>query len=382
MNLRVNLTKRVQTDAGLRYYPAVISGNGRVKPDWVVIDGQEVRVPGGAYYLEWRDGGKRVRRSVGKDAAQANNQKLRKEAELNAVSKGVSVTPEQADGATGKPLDVAVAEYLEATKLSKKPKTFAAYTTTLTYLKESCNKQSVESIERGDMLKFAAFLKGKGLAPRTCWNYFNNAMSFLKANGVRGIVHKSDWPKFTQEEPEIYEKEDLDTLFAACSPDERLWFEFYLMTGMREQEVIYSTWPDVNFTRRTVTVRWKPEYNWTPKAYKEREIPIPEKLCHVLKAAKAKSVKMCPLVFPTSGGLPKFDALHVLKAVAKKAGLNPDEFWLHKFRSTFCTWALWAGVDLRTCQLWMGHVDIESTMRYLKPSRSEETRAKVDAIFA
>ena len=33
----------------------------------------------------------------------------------------------------------------------------------------------------------------------------------------------------------MYEREDLDTLFAKCSADERLWFEFFLMTGMREQ---------------------------------------------------------------------------------------------------------------------------------------------------
>jgi hypothetical protein len=32
----------------------------------------------------------------------------------------------------------------------------------------------------------------------------------------------------------VYEREDLDTLFAACDQQERLWFEFFLMTGMRE----------------------------------------------------------------------------------------------------------------------------------------------------
>jgi integrase/recombinase XerC len=206
-------------------------------------------------------------------------------------------------------------------------------------------------------------------------------MSFLKAQGLRGIVQKNDWPKFVQEEPEVYEKDDLAKLFAACDPGERLLFEFYLMTGMREQEVIYTTWNDVSFTRQTVTVRWKPEYGWTPKNFKEREIPIPEKLVKELKAAKAKA-KTCPLVFHTSGCLPKFDALHILKATAKRAGLNADAFWLHKFRSTFATWSLWAGVDLRTVQNWMGHVDMESTMRYLKPSRSQAVRDKVNQIFA
>ena len=38
--------------------------------------------------------------------------------------------------------------------------------------------------------------------------------------------------------------------------------------------------------------------------------------------------------------------------------------------------------DIRTVQLWLGHSDIESTMRYLKPSRSQQTREKVNAICA
>jgi len=91
------------------------------------------------------------------------------------------------------------------------------------------------------------------------------------------LVEKRDWPRFVEEEPEIYEKEELDALFAVCDADERLWFEFFLMTGMREQEVMYCYWSDVNITRRTVRVSHKPDRGWTPKAYKEREIPIPEK---------------------------------------------------------------------------------------------------------
>jgi hypothetical protein len=54
---------------------------------------------------------------------------------------------------------------------------------------------------------------------------------------------------------------------------------------------------------------------------------------------------------------------------------------LAPFRVTFATWSLWAGVDLRTVQQWLGHSDMESTMRYLKPSRSQQVREKVNEIF-
>ena len=44
------------------------------------------------------------------------------------------------------------------------------------------------------------------------------------------------------------------------------------------------------------------------------------------------------------------------------------ELWfLHKFRSTYATTLLRNGVDIRTVQKLMGHSDLGSTMRYLRP---------------
>jgi integrase/recombinase XerD len=45
-------------------------------------------------------------------------------------------------------------------------------------------------------------------------------------------------------------------LFAKCDAEERLRFEFFLMSGMREQEVMHCSWPDIKLSRGTVTVRY------------------------------------------------------------------------------------------------------------------------------
>jgi integrase len=357
-----------------------MSANGRVKPDFVIFNGQPERHPEGAYYLEWRESGRRVRLSVGKDASSATARRLQKEAEINAKNNGVTVVPVNGNG--HKTVASAIAGFIEETRLTKKPKTLAAYTTALDYFTESCHKQNVIDIDRYDLLKFSAFLREqKDQAPRSVYNKFENVMSFLKAHGVRGLVGKNDWPRYTEEEPEIYEQEELDALFKACDGQERLWFEFFLMTGMREQEVMYAYWSDVNFKQATVRVSHKPDRGWTPKAYKEREIPIPSNLVDSLKTLKANANKACDLVFPTSGCNPKLNFLDDLKAVAERAKLKKNNFWLHKFRATFATRCLWAGVDLRTVQQWLGHSDMESTMRYLKPARNEAVREKVNQIF-
>ena len=180
MNRQVNLTKRIRTSVGLRYCPVVLSANGRVKPDLVLVNGEQETHKEGAYYLEWREGSKRIRLSVGKDPADASARRQRKEAELNAVNNGVSVVPDGQNG--NRSVAAAVAEFLDETKLTKKPKTLAAYSTALAYFVESCHKLNLEEIDRKDLLKFSAFLRDeKDQAPRSVYNKFENVMTFLKA---------------------------------------------------------------------------------------------------------------------------------------------------------------------------------------------------------
>ncbi|MGA7929459.1 MAG: phage integrase SAM-like domain-containing protein [Candidatus Sulfotelmatobacter sp.] len=213
MNREVNLTKRVQTPYGWRYCRLVFSAKGRIKPDLAVVNGKQECYKEGAYYLEWREGARGVRLSVGKDPADASARRQRKEAELDAINNGVPVRTSP-DGQNGhRMVSTAVAQFLEETKLTKKSKTHAAYDTSLRYFMESCPKLYLEDLPRSDLLKFAAFLRDeKELHPRTRWNKFSNVMSFLKAQGIRGIAHKNDWPRYVEEEPEVYEREDLDKL--------------------------------------------------------------------------------------------------------------------------------------------------------------------------
>lgn len=118
-NREANVTKRIQTEKGMRYCPVVLAANVRIKPDHVLVNGQPERHPEGAYYLEWREREKRVRISVGKNAADAQTQRFRKQAELNAVNNGVAVI------SVGQGSDVslaaAISEYLDEIKLTKKP---------------------------------------------------------------------------------------------------------------------------------------------------------------------------------------------------------------------------------------------------------------------
>ena len=61
--------------------------------------------------------------------------------------------------------------------------------------------------------------------------------------------------------------------------------------------------------------------------------------------------------------------------------MNEKRFWFHKFRDTFATWALRHAGDIRTVSHWLGHPDIEMTMRYLAPAEEEVAQQGINKAF-
>ena len=309
-----------------RRYHAIKHGAGR----------RPAAVTYGKFNLRYRDpmlDGKRMRVTlnvIGLIAALEARRK--KESELNAIP---------AERKPKRTLQRAADEYLAEIKATRKKKTHQAYIVAVKYFAEAVGgDKPVAEVTRGDMLDFRVYLREeKKQEPRSEWNKFSNVMSFLKMQGVRPGVTKHDWPKYVEKEPEIYEEQQLETFFAACDDHERLIYEFFLQTGMREQEVVHATERCIDSANYTVSVRHNPEYGWTPKMYKERTIPVPEALMEKLKRMLVERGKG-GLLFPTREGLPQRHFLEMAKAIAQRAGLDKSEVWLHKFRATFCTRSL------------------------------------------
>jgi integrase/recombinase XerD len=137
----------------------------------------------------------------------------------------------------------------------------------------------------------------------------------------------------------------------------------------------------MDWKRNTVSVRSKPALGFEPKDAEERSVPLINGLGDKLRAGRKKHPKT-RFVFGTSSDLPNNHWLENLKEIAKKAGLDPDRCYLHKFRATYCTRALRSGLDLRTVQRLMGHSDLASTMRYLRHAENEEVQARLNDAFA
>jgi integrase/recombinase XerD len=383
----VNITKRVQIEGkGWRFCGAVSGKNGKLKPDVVLIDGVESVHPEGRYYLDFLQGGQRKRLAAGATAAEAATAAERQTRLLTAhkaaAHAGITL-PQTKTSAGGRSLREAVDTYLLEVQAHKKPKTFSAYRTALTYFLESCRKHTLEEIHRTDMLAFKTYLRDKKeQSDRSIANKFENVMSFLKQQKITGLIGKTDWPTFTEEEVSTYTQDELDKFFAACTETETVWFEFFYRTAMREQEVMNAEWSWIDFERSVITIKENKRTNWKPKAYKGRYISIPSGLLHLLKVWKSKSDLTCGLIFPTTGCNPKQNFLDECKAIAERAKLNGSDFYLHKFRATRATRLLQGGMDIKSVQQMLGHSDMESTMRYLGAQRTDVLQAQIEEIDA
>jgi integrase/recombinase XerD len=398
MNKRANLLKHVKTSSEWRYYPVVWLQNGSVRPNYVLVNGKAEHHPEGFYSIEWYEHGRRRRQAVGKEASEAHAALERHLHYLRGLELGVEVRQEAKE--LKRLLIDACGEYLDLYRPStgKKVKTYQAYRMALAHFQESCSKRYLEEIDRRDLQRFTAFLIGKKEHdPRTAHNKLAVVAQFLKANNIPGLLKKGDWPSYVEREPEVYEPEELDRLFAACDLRNRVLFQFFLMTGMRDAEVRHTCWTDVS-PRQFVRVKSKPQWQFTPKNWEEREVPTPDKLMESLREYRQVIGTGSQLLFPAPWGQPDRHFLRALKGIAWTAGLNCgccrsdkghcrqgpycERWFLHKFRATYATMQLQGNVDLRTLQALLGHKDLASTMRYLKPARDARVLQQVNTIFA
>ena len=81
-------------------------------------------------------------------------------------------------------------------------------------------------------------------------------------------------------------------------------FYTFLLTGFREQEVMYLFWSDLNADLRTIRVTAKPQLGFYPKRWEEREVPIPAHLIDILRNHPRRP--NCQFVFPSPTGSPSW----------------------------------------------------------------------------
>jgi len=185
---------------------------------------------------------------------------------------------------------------------------------------------------------------------------------------------------------DVFSPEEVQALVrAAASEQDAALFLTAALTGLRRGELLALRWRDVDFAGQAVRVRasYAEGHLTTPKSGKVRSVPMAPDVAAALSRLGQRRdwTGDDDLVFPGElGGYLDGSALRRRYAAAlKRAGLRTLRF--HDLRLTFGTRMI-AKADIRRVQEWMGHADVQTTMKYLHFVPREDDAALVAAAFA
>jgi integrase len=400
-NRTATLYVNVKMADGLwRFKRPVTKLNGRLKPGWALLDGKEIQFEDFNYYVSWYESGAKKFELVGRDTDVAVAAVSRREKGLEAKAAGLAVV-DQKEAAGRLLVSDAIAVYLADAKTGKSAKTFSGRKRNMELFRESCNKTFMDQIDARDMLDLKTILKKQKFADRTVFNNFEGANSFLRANGIKGIVGKHDWPRFDEKPVKKYDAEQMTRLFKAADTFENVLFRFFVRSGGREGEVARLQWRDIDWKNKTV--QFASREGASTKNRKSRTVPLPDDLVASLRDHQ-KTYGGGRYVFPNGQGGMEGHFLRILKTLAHRAGLNCGycfgvgagkkqnckedavcgEFELHRLRKTFASDHLHNGAHVRQIQKWLGHHSLDVTLAFLadEDDTSEPVRDQVNSLPA
>jgi len=155
-------------------------------------------------------------------------------------------------------------------------------------------------------------------------------------------------------------------------------------TGLRRGELLALRWRDVDFVGQAIRVRasYAGGQVTSPKSGKVRSVPMAPDVATALAGLgqRERWIGDDDLVFVgTVGGHVDGSALRRRYVDSlQRGGLRPLRF--HDLRHTFGTRMI-AKADIRRVQEWMGHADVQTTMKYLHYAPRDDDAALVAAVF-
>ena len=301
---------------------------------------------------------------------------------------------------TGITFAEAAEEYLRFAEQDRgcKPSTIRGYRSQLNaHLLPAFGAMCIEDVTEREIERWRAGLTGSRAARPVLSNKTKNHQLvllhaiFRRATKVYGLprnplVNVDRYRVRASGDIEVFTPEEIWALVRAASSDvDGTIFLTAAFTGLRRGEILGLRWRDVDFEASTIRVRasYAAGQLTTPKSGKVRAVPMAPDVASALAGIgqRDRFTGEDEFVFVGEGGLPlDGDALssRYVRAL-QSAGLRRLRF--HDLRHTFGTRMI-READIRRVQEWMGHADIQTTMKYLHYESRKEDAQLVARAFA
>jgi integrase len=222
-----------------------------------------------------------------------------------------------------------------------------------------------------------------GLSPRTINHQVGVALSALRWAADRGLTD-AEPPKWKRLKVEgnhsrkYLTADELGTLLDTVREPRWQRLEVVVMlalyVGLRQQEIAWLTWEDIDLAGGWLHVR--PKKGWSPKSLtSERSVPIANELADYLTSTP----RACHLwVAPQSPGT-RWGRRWLgteTRRLFQAAGVDDGgPHTLHRLRGTFATTVLRGGGDLESLREVLGHSVLSVTAGYLSATSESKRRA-------
>jgi integrase len=254
-----------------------------------------------------------------------------------------------------------------------KPSTLFDYRHMVTRLNRTYGNVPLAQISAEDIERWRA---GLSCSNRTAQKYL------IVLNGIfkraMKVYKLASNPMTLVERPRVRHSSDIDVLSAAevralvrATPTElhKTLFLTAAFTGLRMGELLALRWGEVDFAAETIRVvrSFTTGGESSPKSGKPRSVPMVVEVATALArlGQRERFTSDEDLVFAGAAGghLDSKEVRAIYKAALTDAGLRNLRF--HDLRHTFGTRAVNKAESILELKEWMGHANVQTTMRYL-----------------
>ena len=252
-----------------------------------------------------------------------------------------------------------------------------------------------QMIDRQLLKKFIRARKDQGCKPTT----INSNLRYLKAALRWGVdeelfsqvpvkIDRKIWLKEPKKRHRFLTLEERERLLSISKRDWRLHavVKVALFTGCRSDELIHLQIKNIDFEEHSISIECKPEFEWEPKNWGERVVPVPPELTEWLRKDHIPRLRWAePDDFvlqhkPDVPGPPEVRKWtsqvykHLRNKVFNPAGIDPSLKLTHLIRATYVT-DLLQHCSVETARVIMGHSAAITTIGYASALESHKRDA-------